>query len=392
MTESRRNVLRAVGAAGILGLAGCNGVGSDENQTETGDESDDDGGNAGNWRSVDGDAGNTSANTAVTGPTSEPSSEILYEVDGLAELQAQPVVEDGQIFVLVDGKLLSLSSSGEKQWEYAMGDSLGFSEVQPAVWEGTVYVPTTESLVAVANGERQWAANLESSAESAPVANADGVVISTQFDVVSVAHDGSERWRKSVSGDGSRPAVDGDTVYHFDSSFSETELLARSASDGSVQWRESGRGDKYTPVVADGTVYTREYDNGETTVHAVSGSDGSIQWTSDPITGLVNGYPALGDGTVYLVSDAELHAFDIEDGSSVWDSPYVTTSTTQGQPRIDGNSVYLHQNGSIVAVDSSTGEQRWSADYGDSQYPGYSGFCLADGRVYIGGDELYELA
>ncbi|MFC6757987.1 MULTISPECIES: PQQ-binding-like beta-propeller repeat protein [Haloarcula] len=386
-------------AAGIVGLAGCSGgdSGSEPTDNATDERTDeDDGGDeaadAGVWLSKDGGARNSSSNTAMAGPASEPSVEGLYEPDGFDDLASVPIVEDGVVYAVAGETLLAVSEEGDIEWEFELGDSATVGATTPAVRDGTVFVPTYSSLVAVADGERQWAVNPGNGPDASPVTTAEAVYLSTGDAVYAYSHDGDERWAESTDESVGRPAVEGSTLYLLSSGFGTNVVTARETSDGSERWSVERPVTDSVPVVADGTLYVAENASEGTAVVALSGDDGDVIWESDPVAGRVSGRPAVADGVVYLSSTEEVHAFDAEDGSAVWDSPYVTTATMDDQVRADSNSVYLHQSGSIVAVDPSDGEQRWSATFDDSSYGGFAGFSVAAGRVYVAGDELFELA
>ena len=404
--QTRRTLLQTVGAAGIVGIAGCSGgdssgssggsSGDDSTESEE-DEGDGEASSPRAWRSRDGGAGNTSANLAMAGPTSDPSTEVLYEPDSFDEVSSLPVVENGQLYFVTNETLIATSTDGEQQWEFGLGGSIGFGGVTPAVRDGTVFVPTDDSLVAVKGGERQWAVNPEGEVSSSVITTDQAVYVSTREAVYSYTMDGEERWSESFDQSVGRPAVDGSTVYVLSyEAFESSHLYALNASDGAEQWSIEFSGTSTVPVVKDGTVYALKYEpygDSGVWVAAISGEDGSVLWESEPVSGnVVDTYPAVADGVVYLVSQEELNAFDASDGSAVWDSPYVTTGTTSAQPRVGSNSVYLFQEDSMVAVDRESGSQRWSTGVGDGDYLQFSGFSLVGGQMYLAAEDLYKLA
>lgn len=394
--QTRRNLLGTIGVAGVTGLAGCGVLdsGSEEGTeaTPTGEEDGD--ADAGTWLSLNADAGNTSSNTAMSGPTSEPAAETLYEPEGFTDLSSTPIVEDGQLFLTAEEKLLSLSMDGEKNWEFGRGSSFSVDELAPAVRDGTVYLPTGSSLAAVSDGERQWAASLSASPETNPITTGDAVYIASRSELISYAHDGTERWRQELDQGIGQLSVDGSTLYHSGSAvLGNRKLYARSVSDGSVQWEAEEVGTSATPVVADGTVFSYQSDFDGARLVAVSGSDGSELWETDQLTGSPVGQPAIADGTVYLATGEEVQAFDADDGSPQWDAPYVTTGTVTTVPRVDANSVYLYTDSTVSAVDRATGEQRWSNTLGDGGYFGFRGLSAAAGSIYVTTtSELFELS
>jgi len=402
--KSRRTVLRTVGVAGVVGLAGCGGEdtteagetpteggdGSDETPTEDGSGSaetpTDDSGASGNWRATHADARHSSANTASNGPTSADSAETLYEPDGLVDLQSPPLVEDGQKFVLSNKKLFSVSASGELSWAFGIGGYVSPNDPMPAVRDGTVYVPVASTLAAVSGGGRDWAASFEHSVEYSPVTTEDAVYVSTRSEILSYAHDGTEQWSLSLDHDPGSPAIVGSTLYYFSTDpHQQSELYARDTSDGSLRWSEPVDTLSERVVIADGTVYAVKSSRDATKLVALSGADGSVEWESPSITESVIGplEVAVAGDSVYLTTMNKLRAYSTEDGSPQWDGPYVGTGTNVFDPRVDSNSVYLFDGSAAVAVDRSTGDQRWSVPLGDGGALGYKGLSVADDSVYV---------
>lgn len=397
---TRRTLIGAVGTAGLVGFAGCNGGNSDGSETEPGaaeneqgtaeNESEDQSA-TGAWRAADGGARNTSANTVSAGPTDEPSTATLWEPEDSPRIHRPLVVEDGQLFAVSQETLFSISANGEKTWEFGHSTSYMAYNPVPAVRDGTVYLPTGTSLVAVADGKRQWAIALDSTSTYSPVATRDAVYASTGDRVVSVSHDGTEQWTQTLEQDGGRIAVADSTLYQFGTAaFEDPTLNARDTSDGSLQWSKSGNWNDTAPIVADGSVYiTRTADSGVQLL-SVSGADGTIEWETEPLgagsdsyLATTTGSVAVADGTAYLLTGNKLQAYDTDDGAPQWESPYIPTVSTERKPRVDSNSVYLFNGSSIVAVDRVEGDQRWSTEIGDSRYPGFQGFCPADDAVYV---------
>ena len=388
--RTRRSLLGAVGAAGVAGLAGCSGDGptddqdGEERQTSTAADGSTDG-DASDWRQRDGGPARTGSNTAMSGLTDAPSSEVLYELDAFLGDEREPAVEDGQLYVFTPERLIAVSTDGQQQWEFGISRQVATGET-PAVLDGTVYFSGNDSLVAVSGGERQWAQSVSFNHE--PVVTGDAIYVATGGSIRSYTLDGDQRWEQSVDGSANQPAVEGSTVYHqVNRGFDPNTLYARSASDGSVEWSIEGDFDP-VPVVADGTIYTTRSVSGGTAVVAVS--DGSVQWESEPMDTEFEAYPVVGDESVFILVDDGIQALDTADGTMQWDSPYVPSDTISSlQPRVDADSVYIIEGPSLVAVNRENGQQRWATEIGDD---GVDGFCPAGGSVYAVGEDLYELS
>lgn len=389
--RTRRSLIGAVGAAGVAGLAGCSGDDTaddqdgDERQTSTAADGTTDG-DSSDWRQRDGGPARTGSNTAMSGLTDAPSSEVLYEPDSLLGVQGEPVVEDGQLYFFTSERLIAVSTDGQQQWEFGISQQVGFGET-PAVLDGTAYFSGNDSLVAVSGGERQWAQSVSFGHE--PVVTGDAIYVETSDSIRSYTLDGDQRWEQSFDGSSSTPAVEGSTVYHqVNRVFDPNTLYARSASDGSVEWSIQEGDFNPVPVVADGTVYGTRSVSGGTAVVAMS--DGSVQWESEPMDTEFEAYPVVGDESVFILADDGLQALDTGDGTMQWDSPYVPVNSISNiQPRVDADSVYIMEDPSLVALNRENGQQRWATEIGDD---GVDAFCPAGGSVYAAGDALYELS
>lgn len=398
--RTRRSVLEAASAIGFVSLTGC--LGSDDSGGPSDSaQSGNDG--AGEWRTYDGGPSNAGANTATTGPTDDPTSETLYSADELYGIGTVPVVDDGTIAVYgSDDYLHAVSASGEQEWTFKISSgSWGLDTNNPAIRDGTVYFPTGDGLVAIADGERQWATNPDNDPSAEPIVTDDAIYQATGGGtdaLISYDFEGAERWRAETDEwDLTKPAVEGSTVVQFGEEnglfSSSTAVIAWDAADGTKLWETEDIGPGPCPVTADGTVYAvRSTDDGQVLV-AISIEDGSVQWESDPVSGGVNATPAVAGDEVYLAADKELHAFDAADGSAVWSSPYVATESIRYSPRVDAESVYLTTSGEkVVAVDREAGEQRWSVALEETFSSGYTNVSIADGTVYVATDALVAIS
>ncbi len=390
---------------GSIGLGGCVGSERSENGTTTGNTtSTENGGSDGSgaWPSEDGGPGNTGVNTATAGPTADPTVETLYSPDELYEMRTQPVIDDGIITSYSgDSYLHAVSTTGEKLWKFkATAARSGTDIYTPAIRDGTVYFPTRDGLVAIADGERQWAVSPETTPNAGPLFTEDAVYLPTEGEsdaLIAYDFDGTQRWQaESDKWSLFKPAIDGSTAVQRGKTYGigpEDALIAWDTTDGSKRWENDDITPIQNPVVADGTAYTvREADDSKV-LTALSLDDGSVQWETDPLSEDVAGSPAVVDDELYLATQNELRALSASDGSPLWSSPYVATDSLYNSPRVDAKSVYLTTSAEkVVAVDRSDGKQRWSVAIGETNQLGTPNVSIAGGTLYVATDNIVAIS
>jgi outer membrane protein assembly factor BamB len=388
--------LRAVGGVGIVGLAGCSGDGSTPTSeaTPTATEStpggpsegeDDDTDGPGAWRSLDADAGHTSANPAAAGPNASPTLETVFDQPSVENILTAPAVADDTLVYLDESQIRAVSLDGEEQWSFGWGGEQSPLPT-PAIWDGTVYFPTSDALVSITDGGSSWSEDLPAQPVSSPIVTADGIYLLTegeQYTIVSYDHEGTERFRAPWDEPLSRPSVDGSTLYHYrERQYDPNQLVARDATDGGVRWTKRDFETSTIPVAADGSVYCFRPDRYGSVVVALSAADGAEEWTSDVLTEPVVGTPAIGEEAVYVATTRGVRAFARADGSAAWEEPYTADSSVTGQPRVDGRSLYLTGGDTAVAVGLGNGQERWSTSFGTDGDPGVLGIAPVGDRVY----------
>jgi len=399
--RTRRHLLRTVGGVGVLGLAGCSEGDSDEDTppdgeatatdgaTPTGTDDGEDGGDAsgtpGTWRSLDADAGHTSANPEGAGPTSSPTLETVYEQQSVENIVSPPIVENELLVYLDESEIRAISLSGDQQWSFGgAGDQTSLPT--PALRDGTVYFPTSDKLVAIADGSSDWAEDLPGTPASSPIVTSDSVYLLTegeQYAVVAYDHDGNKRYELARGEPQFRPSVGGSTLYHYrEREYDENQLVARNASDGGTRWTKPNFDSSTVPVAAGGSVYCVQPDRYGATVDALSAIDGTVEWRSDVLTEPRVGTPAVGSDSVYASTTEGVRAFQRTDGSPAWEEPYMAEDGVTGQPRVDGRSVYVVSGDTAVALDRQTGEERWRTSFGTDGDPGVLGIAPVGDRIY----------
>ncbi|MDG5761207.1 PQQ-binding-like beta-propeller repeat protein [Natronococcus sp. A-GB1] len=201
-------------------------------------------------------------------------------------------------------------------------------------------------------------------------------------------------WTYDRAGD--LAAVDG-TVYLR----TGTDVHALEDGDGSVLWAVEGLGAAGTPAVTDDTVYV-----GGEALTALDVTSGEVRWTTD-LEGGESTSPTVADGTVYLVADGELLAFDAGDGDVEWrrESVDLEREGESGTPEVDdatvsfaavplavasgsvyaavGDGIGADGTAGFAAFDAETGETRWT--YWEQWRWDPHGYVIATAdRVYTG--------
>lgn len=245
------------------------------------------------------------------------TGEIRWAVEDLGGSVNVPANADEGVVVLTTGDTVyAVDETGTRQW--ALGEDVSATETPdasesdtgpffaatPPVHDGTVFLGDVMGdrtlALSLATGDEQWATT--SGFRDAGVADGRLVARSRDELIARSTADGTEHWRRDVSGFGG-VAVTSESVV---TATGTGVVLGVDASDGTVRWRYA-TGDRLgldsSPALADGTVYVstetdpRE-DDGPGRLIALDAEDGTEQWTL-PVAGDAFGGPAVHDGRVY---------------------------------------------------------------------------------------------
>jgi len=140
-----------------------------------------------------------------------------------------------------------------------------------------------------------------------------------------------------------------------------------------------------SPAVVDGTVYTGTSGRG---LVAFDIEDGSELWNFEDGES-VSTNPAVINGTVYVRID-DLHAVDTETGEEDWNTE---VGGWYSSPTVNDGVVYIEDSDGtgIQAIDSESGEKLWTSetDFNDTRADSPA---VMDGNVYFSHDgELYSI-
>ncbi|SFR32736.1 PQQ-like domain-containing protein [Halogeometricum limi] len=197
---------------------------------------------------------------------------------------------------------------------------------------------------------------------SPPAVAGDRAFVTTFVEVFCLATDRDEvLWRgpetKGIQG---APTVTDDTLFVNGGGYTETPpRLTAFDFDGTERWSyESGVRSRATPAVGDGAVFVTS----DAGVHAVELETGEERFVSDAVS---HGWGsvAVADGTAYVVdyrsSDERryrLYALDTADGSVRWAAE---TGPARGPPVVADGTVYaVGPNETMLALDAEDGSAR----------------------------------
>lgn len=170
-----------------------------------------------------------------------------------------------------------------------------------AVWEGTIAVPTGESLTAldIATGTVRWVGPQTDHPEAA-----EGVVVGTTDSGRTVraldAFSGELLWEAPGRASYGDLLAVGDGIVVVNSSEGQ-QLIAYHLRDGSERWRIDARGVGEPQVIVDGTLVSLW----EGTLSAVSTPDGTVRWSrQEPLDSMWMSSVATDGAVVYVAANS----------------------------------------------------------------------------------------
>ena len=367
----------------------------------------------GEWAMFRHDLFNSGA-TGSRGVSPEGTVKWVFATGGA--ISSSLAVADGTVyFGSRDGKLYALdAATGAKRWECQTGSAVTSS---PAIVGGIVYIGSNDGVLYALDavtGERLWEFKTPYPIMSSP-AVASGIVYFGGYDYSVYAVDairGTKIWQFKASAPvESSPAVANGILYIGSGS---EYAYALNALTGKVHLRfKTSNAVFASPAVIDKTVLFASF-NGY--LYAVDGN--ARNWLREhetrplwiqmwafglaPIppaqSGLLWGIklgrqvtssPAVAGGSLYIGSDSNLLAIDLESHEEQWF--FRTQGPVTSSPAVSGKTVYVgSKDGRLYAIDTASGEKLWDFLTGGEIT---SSPVVADGVVYIGSDDgkLYAI-
>lgn len=301
------------------------------------------------------------------------------------------------------GEVTRTSTGGvETRWETFIPGQYALSA--PAFGEHGLYIGGDRQLrrLAVADGTVAWEAPLGALTHGFTQAVSDGIVYAAARDLVGgtllasddggvvaalAASDGTEQWRRSVPVTADPVLADGAVLVPTTDQGTGV-LRALEADTGDDRWRAPiGTGDAYAAAsVDDDQAVVPSAGESGGRVAAVTLADGRERWSVQ--TAPVVAPAAVADGTAYIgTTEGTLLALDTGDSSVRWHRSFDAGHYTR--PAVVGDTLYVAVGDRVHALARTSGTERWRAPVSNVSR---TGLTVADGRVYIGGEQLITLA
>ena len=184
------------------------------------------------------------------------------------------------------------------------------------------------------------------------------------------ANSGADVWSTTDAlwADYWEPAANDSYIFHP----TDTGVIARHISDGTEAFTVSSNRHETTPVLGtNGNILL----SGNTLENVDIATQTSL-WTSSH--GEITGLPAVGNQSVYYVSQGSLHSVNEVTGRLQW-SWKPESDTIRSNIVVTVNHIFVSTYSKVFALSSLTGQVLWSADFGGNYLA-----LGAEGALYLG--------
>jgi eukaryotic-like serine/threonine-protein kinase len=183
------------------------------------------------------------------------------------------------------------------------------------------------------------------------------------------------KWQTKVSGTWLMPPLLADGILYTGSG--SGVLYAVDAETGEQLWSEDGFGQlEATGAIAGDMIITAGYNQ---TVKALDRITGDERWSYTTGYG-VQGAPLIVDDRVYIATDHEVYALDLESGGLIWKVPTGTEGAYMGAPAYENGVIYTTGGKLLLALEAESGEDLWRTQKDEM----FLGPTVANGLVYVG--------
>ena len=298
----------------------------------------------------------------------EPTRRWAINLDG--PIQSSPVLLDKNLVVSsLDGHVYALElAKGKRHWAFP---AKGAFLASPIIAGDSVFVGSTERIFYALDGgtgKMRWKHDFDGPV-LATAAVASGVVCATAGNAV-VGLDvatGNVRWTQVITGIvTSTIATDNKNFYLTDSS---RKLYVLDAGSGNPRWTHQFKGATASaPAVSGAYVFVSDGD-----MRAIGIGDGSEAWFTPAADGEGFGPPVAAGGSVYAATlpgrqgpGGSVVAFDAVSGQMKWTRP-LPQAVNGAAPRVAGDGASLAVmggHGHVAILDTASGKPLWSYELG----------------------------
>lgn len=326
------------------------------------------------WPMPRADSGQSNYNPAASGPTSLVDE--LWTVETETDLSG-PVVAGETLFVGGDdGAVRAFDArTGDRRWQRSVGDTAG----PPRVFDGRLFVPTEDAVVALSagDGSESWRTTTPGrpGRQTAPdgVVWHQGIVVAAHgvywFDnadlaVVGLARDdGSERWRTAVDDPAESPLFAAEDYVFLSSGTHDNRFWIFHPETGKIRGKEPRGGADFPAeqCYLGGTMYAVDGFFGNVRASVVTGA-GPSWYQGVPPAGGGAGHLVGGDQRVYYTSNTtdepDLFALSRSDGRVEWKVD--VEGAVVGRPTVASETVLLPTENGLRCYDPADGAERWA--------------------------------
>lgn len=266
-------------------------------------------------------------------------------------VSSSPLIYNGSIYVLsYYGRLYKFDLNGSEIWNLTLGSTASSTYMSsPSAWNGVIYVAVNDSgtyrLVAVSeNGAEIWNATLMGVPKATPAIYGGTVFLPTSERIYGFnATNGNEIWNISFDGTLSTPAVangriyvaNKTTIFCFDIA-SRQELWNFTALPNAGAWDSIAS----SPAVADGLVYfATNAANG--TIFALNATSGQLVWSYETDNYIMSS-PFVDNGKLYIgADDGNLYIFGLWKGTLTIEPGTFSVTDDSGNTYVVSNFTVL---------------------------------------------------
>jgi eukaryotic-like serine/threonine-protein kinase len=183
------------------------------------------------------------------------------------------------------------------------------------------------------------------------------------------------KWQTKVSDTWLMPPLLADGILYTGSG--DGVLYAVDAETGEQLWSEDGFGQlESTGAIAGDMIITGGYNQ---TVKALDRITGDKRWSYTTGYG-IQGAPLIVDDRVYIATDHEVYALDLESGGLIWKVSTGTEGAYMGAPAYVNGVIYTTGGKLLLALEAESGRELWRTQKDEM----FLGPTVANGLVYVG--------